>query len=156
MKGGTMAHVELTRTYPIELKKAWDYLNDPHRWPEWYTGLVEVADPDARWTETGDEIGFSYRLLGRTIEGECVVDQVDPPVMIAYTGRVPGLPDIRTEWRHTDLGSAFTTRVTLETGEPTSFFGRVVDRMLIPRALGRDLHRTLDALEDLFSMGAAD
>lgn len=151
-----MAHVELTRTYPVEVKKAWDYLNDPHHWPQWYTNLLEIADPDASWSDPGDTIVFRYRLLGRKVEGECILDDREAPLLVSYVAKIPGLPDVRTEWRHTDLGSSFTTRVTLETEEPSSFFGRAVDRMLIPRALERDLRRSLDTIDDLFSMGALD
>ena len=48
---------------------------------------------------------------------------------------------------------AISTVVVLESEEPESLFGKVVDRMLLPRALERDLRRTLENLEDIFSMG---
>jgi hypothetical protein len=148
-----MARIELTRTFPVELKPTWDYLNDPHHWTEWFVNLLSVEDPEVGWAEPGDTARFTYRLLGRKLAGECVIDEREAPTLISYTAKISGLPDIHHTWRHTDLGPAITTTVVLETEEPTSFFGRVVDRMLIPRALERDLRRTLDNLEDIFSMG---
>jgi len=53
----------------------------------------------------------------------------------------------------TGPGEGFTTTVVMGTDEPTSFFGKAVDRMLIPRALERDLSRSLDNLTDIFAVG---
>jgi hypothetical protein len=149
-----MARVELTRTFPVELKPAWDYMNDPNHWTDWFANLLTVEE-DAKWAEPGDSVRFTYRLLGRTVEGTCTMTERDVPVLVAYTATIAGLPDVHHTWRHVD-GTPVTTTVVLETEEPTSFFGKVVDRMLIPRALERDLRRSLESLEELFSMGIPD
>ncbi len=152
-----MAHVELTRTFPVELKKAWDYMNDPHHWADWFVNMLSVETPDARWAEPGDRVRFTYRLLGRKLEGECTIDEREVPTLISYTAKIPGLPDVHHTWRHVEgEGPSVATTVVQETDEPTSFFGKVVDRMLIPRALERDLRRTIDNLEDMFSMGVPE
>ena len=152
-----MAHVELTHTYPVELQKAWDYITDPHHWADWFVNLLSVEDPDKRWTEPGDMVKFIYRLLGRKLEGELVIDERQAPTLLSYTAKIPGMPDIHQTWRHVEApGPVVTTTVVQETEEPTSFFGKVVDRMLIPRALERDLRRTLDNLADMFSMGVPE
>ena len=149
-----MARVELTQKFPVEAQKAWDYMNDPHHWAEWFVNLLSVENPDARWAEPGDRVRFIYRLLGRKLEGECIIDGREAPTLISYTARIPGMPDVHHTWWHLEApGPMVTTTVVLETEEPTSYFGKVVDRMLIPRALERDLRRTLDNLADLFSMG---
>ncbi len=148
-----MARTELTRTFPVEMKTSWDYLNDPHHWQEWFVNLISVENPDVRWSEPGDSVRFSYRLLGRTITGECIIDEREEPTRIAYTARMAGFPDVHHRWDHTDLGGVISTTVVLETDEPTSFFGKTIDRTLIPRALARDLRRTLDNLEDIFGHG---
>ncbi len=149
-----MARVELTRTFPVELKPAWDYMNDPNHWMEWFANLLSVEE-DPRWAEPGDSVRFTYRLLGRTVEGTCTMTERDAPVLVAYTATIKGLPDVHHIWRH-DEGTPITTTVVMETEEPASFFGKVVDRMLIPRALERDLRRTLESLEEIFSMGVPD
>jgi hypothetical protein len=119
--------------------------------------MLGVEDPDVRWAEPGDRARFTYRLLGRKLEGECVIDEREAPTLISYTAKIPGLPDVHHTWRHVEAqGPLVTTTVVQETEEPTHFFGKVVDRMLIPRALERDLRRTLDNLEDIFSMGVPE
>jgi len=152
-----MARVELTHTYPVELQKAWDYITDPHHWADWFVNLLSVEDPDQRWTEPGDVVRFNYRLLGRKLEGELIIDERQAPTLMSYTAKIPGMPIIRHTWRHVEApGPVVTTTVVQETDEPTSFFGKVVDRMLIPRALEHDLRRTLDNLADMFSMGVPE
>jgi uncharacterized protein YndB with AHSA1/START domain len=152
-----MARVELTRRYPVELQKAWNYMNDPHHWADWFVNLVSVEDPDARWAEPGDRVRFSYLLLGRKVQGELIIDERQAPTLISYTDKIPGLPDIRHTWRHVEApGPVVTTTVVLETDERTSFFGKAFDRMLLLRALERDLRRTLDNLADIFSMGVPE
>ena len=95
---------------------------------DWYTGAGSI-DP---------------------IESRIVTGRWSPPA----DGDPVAFPDTVHTWRHVEAaGPSVTTTVVQETEEPTSFFGRVVDRMLIPRALERDLRRTLDNLADMFSMG---
>jgi hypothetical protein len=148
-----MARVEMTRQFPVRLQQAWDYMNDPHHWREWFANLLSVDEPEPQWGSPGDTVRFTYRLLGREVRGECAIDRREAPTMISYTARIPGLPSVHHEWRHTDLGEAISTVVVLEAEEPTSLFGKVVDRLLLPRVLERDLRRTLENLEDLFAMG---
>lgn len=148
-----MARVEMTHTFPVGLQAAWDYLNDPVHWCDWFANLVSVEDAEPRWSRPGDTVRFAYRILGRRVHGECTIDRREPPTLISYTARLPGLPSVRHEWRHTDLNGAISTAVVLESEEPESLFGKVVDRMLLPRALERDLRHTLENLEGIFALG---
>ena len=152
-----MARVEQTRTYPgLDQRAAWEYLMDLHHLPEWYASLSEVIDPDARWSEPGDRFRFFYGLLGRRMEVECVLDEVQAPLMLRYTAKTRWLPDVHFRWQHTVLADGFATTVLMETDEPTSVFGKAVDRMLVPRLLERDLSRSLDNLADIFTVGPPD
>jgi len=149
-----MARVEQTRTYPGQVQQtAWNYMMDLHHLPEWYASLTEVIDPDARWSEPGDRFRFVYRLLGRRLEGEAILEEVQAPLILRYTAKTHWVPDVHFQWRHTVLGDGFSTTVVMETDEPTSFFGKAVDRTLIPRVLERDLSRTLDNLADILTVG---
>ena len=148
-----MARVEMARTFSVALQEAWDYLNNPSHWCEWFTNLVSIEDAEPHWSQPGDTVRFVYRLLGREVHGECTIDRREPPTLISYTARLPGFPSVHHEWQHTDLDGAISTVVVLESEEPESLFGKVVDRMLLPRALERDLRRTLENLEDIFAIG---
>jgi len=147
--------VELMRTFPVARKKAFDYLDDFTTWPTWYAGMLEIIEPDkARWSAAGDKVRFAYKLLGRRLEGECTLEEVHEAELVKFTATIPTVGDVHQEWFYRDAGDdAFTLKVVLETEEATSFFGKVIDKMVIPRVLERDLRHTLEHLEETFAIG---
>lgn len=150
--------VELTRTYPVPRKKAFDYLDDFRTWPSWYTGVLEIIDDaTAAWDEAGDKVRFAYKLLGRRLEGECTLDDVVEAELVEFTATMPMVGDVHQKWSYRDAGEgAVTLTVGMETEEPTSIYGKMIDRMVIPRVLERDLRHTLDHLEETFAIGLPD
>jgi hypothetical protein len=148
---------EETRTMPAEMKKGWDYINDFRRWPDFYAGVDHIIDPySCAWNAVGESVRFAYRLLGRSIEGVATIDTRDEGLLVIFTTRIPALPDVIQEWHYTDLDDHFILRVVLETEGATSFMGRLIDGTLLPRALEKDLRRTMDNLEDIFEIGIPD
>lgn len=147
--------VELMRTYPVPRKKAFDYLDDFTTWPAWYVGMLEIIEPDtAAWSAAGDKIRFAYKLLGRRLEGECTLEEVREAELVKFTASIPTVGDVHQEWVYSDAGDgAFTLKVIMETEEASSFFGKVIDKMVIPRVLERDLRLTLEHLEETFAIG---
>ena len=146
---------ELTYTYPVALKNGFDYLDDFRMWPDWYVGMMGIIDPETcAWAKPGDKVRFAYKLLGRRIEGTAILDKWHEAELIAYHTEVPGLPVVHFEYHYsTTEPETFTLRVVMETEEPTSFFGRTIDRMLLPRVLERDLKRSMENLADIFAIG---
>jgi hypothetical protein len=64
---------------------AWEVLEDPLRWPEWWRGVERVSELDR-----GDarRIGSRYRVAWRSripyeLEFDFTVDRVDPPCCMA-------------------------------------------------------------------------
>jgi hypothetical protein len=148
----------MARTYSVPRKKVFDYLNDFTTWPSWYTGVLEILNPeDAAWNKPGDKVRFAYKLLGRRLEGECVLDEVIAAELVKFTATMPMVGEVHQEWAYHDQGDgSVTIEVGMETAEPTSFFGKVIDRTVIPRVLERDLEHTLDTLEETFTIGLPD
>jgi hypothetical protein len=146
---------ELTYTYPVALKNGFDYLDDFRMWPDWYVGMLGIIDPETcAWAEPGDKVRFAYKLLGRRIEGTTILESWHEAELIAYHTEVPGLPVVHFEYHYsTTEPETFTLRVVMETEEPTSFFGRTIDRMLLPRVLERDLRHSMENLADIFAIG---
>ena len=153
-----MMRVELSREYPIPLKQGYDYMTDPLLFPVWRTGMIEILDPEhAAWNQAGDGIRFAYRLLGRRVEGEAILDEARDAELIRFTGTVPGIPKVHETWHYRATGEdSFEVRTVQETEEATSLFGKAIDRTLFPRAIERDLRRAFDNLEEIFSMGVPD
>lgn len=148
-----MATITQERTYPVGREEAFSYLTNPSRWPDYYSGVIEVDDDAATFDHAGDSVGFTYALFGRRLEGHATIDEVREGELVRHTAKVSGLPDVHQTWRYRDAEGGFGLQVTLETDESTSFFGKAVDRLVIPRTLQRDIGRTLDRLEDVFALG---
>lgn len=146
--------VEERRTFPVALKKAWDYVTDFRHWPDWYAGLSNIIDPAAgSWELPGDEVRFEYRLLGRRLEGVSRIEEVREHEMTRFSSNVPGLPVIFQEWNWIDQGDHCDVLVTLETDDTGRFFEKVIEKTLLPRTLARDLQASLDNLYAILDVG---
>jgi hypothetical protein len=148
---------EIAKTFPVPLKEGFDYIDDHRTWPDWYVGVTEILDPAAaQWIVPGDTVKFAYRLLGRRLEGVLTLDQRIDADFEKFHSDVPGLPRVYSEYHYGTAGTeAFILKVVLETKEDgmTTFFGKVIDRMVLPRTLERDLRGSLDNLEEIFIAG---
>ena len=149
-----MAFVEVKTSFPVELKIGFDYVNDPATWTEWYTHVNNVRA--VKWGSPGDAADIEYKLLGRRIDATLVLEDFVPYRLVRLRSTAAGVPDVTTEWTYRGAGDLFThVRAVIETEEPTSLFGRTVDRLVMPRALEQDLRRSLDTLNDIFVASAA-
>ena len=150
--------VEMSREFSVPLKQAYDYLMDIKTIPDWRVGVIEMIEPEwASWHMPGDRMRLAYRVLGRRVESECTLEENKEAELVRFTTRTPRLPSVHESWHYTPKGQdAFELKVIQETEEAESFFGKVIDRMLLPRVIEKDLARTLDNLEDMFSMGVPD
>ncbi len=150
--------IEETRRFPVPRKQVYDYLIDPGTWPLWLAGLIEVLDVEhAKWDEPGDRVQFVYRLLGRRVEGETLLQEIRPAQYARTHVQAPAVGTVTQEWFYSDAAEdSMTLRVVYETDEPTSFFGKAIDRTVVPRALERDLTGTMANLEGIFAVGPPD
>lgn len=149
-----MATVTMSRNYPVERSDAFVYLTNPTVWPDYYSGVIEIRDADSTsFEKAGDAVSFTYSLLGRRVSGRTTIDEIREGEMVRHTTEVSGLPDVHQTWQYRDADSGFTLEVTMTTEESTNLLGRTIDRLVVPRALQRDVERTLDTLDGIFSLG---
>lgn len=148
-------HAELTRTFNIGLKKGFDYIDDFTLWPSWYAGMTHIIEPETgTWDAPGDEVRFGYKLLGRKLEGVAILEEFEEAKLVSFRTEVPGLPTFHFAYHYNEVGTeAFQMKVHMESDEPTSFFGKTIDRMLLPKLVERDLTRSLENLDAIFSVG---
>lgn len=149
-----MTQMTSTAEFPVERTAAFEFLTDPTNWPLFYSGLTGlVGDEPQSLARKGDEVRFRYSVLGRSLEATAVAEEVVPGERLRHTVSVAGLPDVHQEWVYTDEPGGFALQVTMNTGPTDSFFGRAIDRFLVPRVLQRDLEKTLENMEQMFSVG---
>ena len=85
------------------------------------------------------------------------MDELREAELVRFTATMPGLPTVHEAWHYMAIDdNSFELKSVQETDEATNFFGKVIDRTLLPRVIQRDLERTLDNLDDIFSIGVPD
>jgi len=150
--------IEETRRFPVPRQQVYDYLTDPKTWPLWIAGMLDVEDAEtATWEKPGDRVRFAYKLLGRRVEGETRLQEIIPAQYVKVHTTAPSVGDLTQEWFYSDAGEhSMTLRIVYETDEPTSFFGRLINRAVVPQAIQRDLTATLSNLDAIFALGLSD
>ena len=78
---------------------AWEVLQDPVRWPQWWRGVQRVAELDGG---DGERVGSRYRVAWRSripyeLEFDFTVESVDPPCCMV--GRASGDLAGQGRWR---------------------------------------------------------
>jgi len=148
--------IELTNTFPVPLEEGFDFLREVDHWPEWYSGVIEILEEpvSGSWGNPGDAVLLSYKVLGRHLNARVVMKEMREYDLVRSVVSVSGLPQLHQEYSYTAGGEgSFLLKVVLETEEVTTFLGRAVDRMLLPRIMERDLKQTMVNLQDTFAFG---
>lgn len=151
--------IELTKSFPVPLKQAFDYLHDFTQWPQWYYGMIEIVEEPAggTWRKPGDTVVFLHKVLGHSLVGSVVIEEMREYELIRSVAKVSGLPEVQQVYRFAEAAEGgVELTVTLVSDEPTSFFGRAVDRLLLPHVMVRDLERTMENLGDIFATHIPD
>jgi hypothetical protein len=147
-----MATITMTRQYPIERDRLYAHLTEPTNWPSYYHGMI-TATPGGAFTEPGDEVSVRHRLLGRSIDVEVTLLELDAPSRFRTRAKGTGLPPVEHVWDYADSDGGTSVTVTGEMEETTTWLGRAIDRHVLPRQLERDVARTLDNLDELIAYG---
>lgn len=144
--------IEETREIPVSVKKMWDYATDPLAFPRYFSGVTEILNPEtASWEKVGDTVQAAYTVLGRRLEVPCTIEEYEEHKLIRYVGEMPKpLPVVHQTWRYTDLGDdRMMLGVVTEGEDPTNWFGKVIDKTVLPRIFKRDVATTLDNLAEI-------
>jgi hypothetical protein len=141
--------VEVTHRFAIPLRDGFDYIVEPHNWPEYWPGLLRLQ-PGSRWRAPGDRARVVTRLLGRNVELEMTLRTFDPYRLIEYTSGQRGLPDARHQRGFAPAGDGFEYRLVVEF-EPRAGLRGAFDRELVRRAVERTMQRTVTNLEHVFA-----
>jgi hypothetical protein len=153
--GDSEMRFEEKREFPVSLKEMWDFTMDFNEWPLWYAGMLEVVEPEkAAWAAPGDTVRVAYKLLGKRIEYDCTVSEWKEHELLRFVAKPPALPDANFSWQWRPVGEdRCEVTIELETEEPTSFFGKVIEATQVPRIYHKDVVRTLTNLEEIATIG---
>lgn len=142
-----MTTVEMHREFPVDRQRLFDYLSRPANWPTYYNNMIDAED--GRFSEPGDAVSVTYRILGRNTPGTVTLLEMAPGERARLRAEMKGLPAVTHAWTYADADGGTTISVLMETTEVESWLGRVLDRFVIPAQLEKDLGRALDNIDSL-------
>ena len=141
--------MQVTREYGVGRAQLYDFVADPQNWAMYCNNLDGVD------VYAGDRATVSYRILGRVLEVDAAVLDARPGRRFHIELRGSELPGATYDWKLEDAQVGTKATVTLEAEPVIEWFGVRVDRLTVPRALERDLTRSLENVEELIQLGIA-
>ena len=123
-------------------------LTDVDRLPDWSTITVETRDPSPGRLKEGDTFTQTLRVLGRTLETDWRVTELEAPRGVAYaaTGPAGARLRMRQAVRAHEGGSTVTFDVEYEL--PGGFLGDLAE-LVAGRRNERELEHSMQNLKDL-------
>ena len=159
--------LEMTRTFPVPLQHAWDYIEDFHTWHEWRN--LEVVHPEeCKWEKPGDTIRVAGKMdtirvagkmIGMRFPGSLILEEMVSPELSRTLYRWPGWPDIHVEQHYAEAGpGAFTARLVAYVDDEAGMLGKSAAWALtrFPFMMQREVRGDFDRLDMLFRKGTAE
>ena len=123
-------------------------LTDLSRLSDWSTITLETHDPPPGRLKKGDAFNQTLRILGRRMETEWLVTELDAPHRVAYQATGPA--GARLEMRQTvkGAGPGSTVAFEVEYQLPGGFLGDLAE-FIAGRRNEREVEHSMQNLKDL-------
>jgi hypothetical protein len=145
-----MTRIEMTHAFPVSAHEAFGYITDTDNWKTYWPGYVRINNAaGARWKQPGDTIALVIRLLGREVELDMALTDVQPNALVRYRSSQRGLPDALHEryWRATSDGCEYQIVVNYE---PRRGLMGLFDRLIVQRSVRKAVGQILKNLDGIF------
>ena len=128
-------------------------LTDLDRLQEWATVAGDTRDVSSRPIRNGTTFTQVMRVLGRELETEWRVDELNAPHHVAYSATAPGGGELAM--RQTVIAVDGRSRVELQIDYqlPGGFIGELIDRAYVEGHNEREAERSLQNLKGLLEHG---
>jgi uncharacterized protein YndB with AHSA1/START domain len=123
--------IELHRTFPVPRKIGFEYITDPHHWPEWI-GLELIDEKKLAWAKKGDKIPYGYRWMGVPMKGVGTLKKLVPGELVMAEFKLGQLPPTKFELHFENAGAhAFTLSYAAEMAPIEGFLGKLMETVLM-------------------------
>jgi uncharacterized protein YndB with AHSA1/START domain len=144
-----MAHIRREIDLTASPEHAFALLTDLDRLPEWATIVVDTRDVSELPLRAGCTFRQTVRVMGRELESEWKVTELEPERLIAYEATSPGGGSLAM--KQSLLPENGGTRVVLEIDYelPGGFLGELLDRAVVEAQNEREAERSLQRLKPI-------
>ncbi|MGH2380778.1 MAG: SRPBCC family protein [Candidatus Limnocylindria bacterium] len=144
-----MARIERQTEIARSPEDIFALLTDLDRLPEWATIVIETREVSDRPLRNGCTFRQTLKVLGREVETDWRVDELEPPRHVAYAATAPagGTLTMRQTVAPTDGGSRVALELDYEL--PGGWLGELLDRRVVEQQNEREAERSLAQLKQL-------
>ena len=128
-------------------------LTDLSRLPDWSTITLETHDPTSSPLKKGDRFNQTLRILGRRMETEWLVTELDAPHQVAYQATGPGGAQLEMRQTVKDAVAGSTVAFDVEYRLPGGFIGDLAE-LIAGRRNEREIEHSMQNLKDLAELNA--
>src|SRR5918995_144215 len=141
-EGRHMGHVHHEYHIDAPPRAVWALGRDPDRMPEWNTTTVSVKDVSGPLDRQGARYTTVSKIVGRPLEVQWQVEQVDPDRLIETKGSSSRGGSAHLVVRYEPDGSGTKLITDLDYELPMGFLGDIADKLFAERAMIRDIHHS--------------
>jgi uncharacterized membrane protein len=137
-----MGHIHHEYHIDAPPEVAWAVGRDADRIPEWNTTTVSVKDVSGPLDRKGATYTAVSKIVGRPLEVQWQVEQVEPGRMAEVTASSPrgGSAHVIVHYEPEGTGTKVSSDIDYEL--PMGFLGGVADKVFAERAMTRDVHHS--------------
>jgi uncharacterized membrane protein len=151
-----MGHIKEVIHIGAPPERVWKFLTAYERAPEWQTNVIEVKDFEGKPGEVGFAYTGIYRALGRQMESRSRITRADFARLLEEKGSGPGGSELTVSNQleaTPDEGTKLTFELDYDLG--AGFFSGIADKLLIERAIERDVRHSSENLKALIEAEVA-
>ena len=148
-----MAHIERTITIDAPPEEVFTVLTDLDRLPDWSTVTLETHDIPEGGLRNGQTFRQTLRILGRSLEAEWRVEDLEAPNSVSYTATAPGGGTLRMAQHVRAEGNGSRVELDLDYELPGGFAGKALNRAYLERRNEREAEHSLQNLKELVETG---
>ena len=124
-------------------------LTDLDRLPGWATIVVDTRDVSVLPLREGDTFRQTIRVLGRELESEWRVTELDPPRRVAYEARAPGGGVMIMKQTVNPVKAGSRVDLEIDYDVPGGLLGEIFDHLVLEEGNEREAEASLEGLKRL-------
>lgn len=144
-----MAHIEHTTEIDAAPEAVFDVLTDLDRLPDWSTVTVSTHDAPPKPLSAGQTFRQTLRVLGRNLDVDWEVKEVQRPNRLAYEATAPGGGRLRMTQQVRQAGDGSRVELDIDYDLPGGFVGEWLDEHYAERRNEREVEHSLHNLKEL-------
>jgi uncharacterized protein YndB with AHSA1/START domain len=144
-----MAHIERQVDITRPPAEVFALLTDLDRLPEWATIVVGTRDVSDFPLREGCTFRQTLRVMGRELESDWRVSELDPPRHVAYEAAAPGGGTLTMHQTVEPRDAGSQVALELDYELPGGWLGELLDRGVVEAQNEREAEASLDRLKRL-------